>query len=162
MSEEQTIQSELLGKFPCLQDKVRLQRARRVFAEAPSAQIGKVFDFAVRDMGFSILCAITGLDLGGELGVIYHLARDSGVVLNLTTAVSRDCPRLQSVVSYFPAAEIYERELIDLLGFEVQGLGPGPRYPLPDDWPAGQYPLRKDWQAPAEASLPQESEEKDV
>ena len=28
---------------------------------------------------------------------------------------------------------------------QVQGLPPGNRYPLPDDWPQGQYPLRKDW-----------------
>ena len=45
----------------------------------------------------------------------------------------------------FPAAEIYERELIDLLGAKVAGLPEGKRYPLPDDWPAGEYPLRKDW-----------------
>ena len=38
---------------------------------------------------------------------------------------------------------------MDLLGFQVQGLTEGSRYPLPDVWPAGQYPLRKDWSAEA-------------
>ena len=32
-----------------------------------------------------------------------------------------------------------------MLGIKVEGLVPGRRYPLPDDWPKGQYPLRKDW-----------------
>ena len=98
-------------------------------------------------MQFTILCAMTGLDLGATLGVIYHLARPSGVVLNLATALPKDKPVLQSVTARFPAAAAYERELVDLLGFQVQGLPEGPRYPLPDNWPAGQHPLRKDWTA---------------
>jgi len=32
-----------------------------------------------------------------------------------------------------------------MLGVQIEGLPPGKRYPLPDNWPAGQYPLRKDW-----------------
>ena len=59
--------------------------------------------------------------------------------------VPKDEPVLQTVTGYFPAAELYEREMVDLLGMQVQGLPPGTRYPLPDGWPAGQYPLRKDW-----------------
>jgi Ni,Fe-hydrogenase III component G len=49
------------------------------------------------------------------------------------------------VTDRFPSAHIYERELIDLLGAKVEGLPPGNRYPLTDDWPKDQYPLRKDW-----------------
>ncbi len=98
-------------------------------------------------MEFSILCTITGLDLGDKLGVIYHLARVDGTVLNLSTSVSKEEPVIQSVTPYFPAADAYEREMVDLLGMQVQGLPPGYRYPLPDGWPEGQYPLRKDWNA---------------
>jgi membrane-bound hydrogenase subunit beta len=63
------------------------------------------------------------------------------------------------VTGMFPAADCYERELVDLLGFEVQGLPPGNRYPLPDGWPDGQHPLLKDWKidmldAPAAAAAP--------
>ena len=145
MAEEQDIQTQLTTRFAFLQDKVRVQRVRRLFADVPGESIREVFDYAVRQMGFSILCTITGMDLGPSLGVIYHLARENGIVLNIATSVPKEKPVLQTVISYFPAAEIYERELIDLLGMQVQGLPEGPRYPLPDDWPAGQYPLRKDW-----------------
>ena len=145
MGEEQTIQAALTTRFPALQDKIRVQRERRVFVDVPHADLAAVFDYIVKDMQFSILCAITGLDQDQSLGVIYHLARESGVVLNVATSVPKDKPVLQTVTGYFPAADVYEREMIDLLGMQVTGLTEGPRYPLPNDWPAGEYPLRKDW-----------------
>jgi len=95
-------------------------------------------------MDFSILCAITGLDQGATLGVMYHLARQNGTVLTLLAAVPKEAPILQSVTDYFPAADVYEREMVDLLGMDVRGLPQGSRYPLPDDWPKNVYPLRKD------------------
>jgi len=54
---------------------------------------------------------------------------------------------IKTITDIFPPADIYERELEDLLGAKVDGLGDGKRYPLPDDWPKGEYPLRKDWKA---------------
>ena len=147
MSGEAEIQSQLLQKFAFLEGKVRVARARRVFAEAPADKVGEVFAHATGAMGFTILCTITGLDLGENLGVIYHLARPSGEVLNLSTAVPKTQPVLQTVSGQFPAADCYERELVDLLGFQVRGLPAGNRYPLPDGWPAGQYPLRKERKA---------------
>ena len=145
MAEEKAVQAELVGKFPFLEARIRIPRARRMFAEAPAEQAGEVLDHLADRMQFTILCTITGLDLGATLGVVYHLARPSGIVLSLATAVPKEKPVLQSVTARFPAAAAYERELVDLLGFQVQGLPEGPRYPLPDNWPAGQHPLRKDW-----------------
>ena len=159
ITQEQVIQTELTAAYPCLQDKVRIQRTRRLYAAVSKEWIGEVFAFVVRNMDFSMLCAITGLDEGETLGAIYHLARPDGMVLNLSTSVPKDRPMLRSVTVFFPAADAYERELIDLLGFQVEGLGPGPRYPLPDNWPAGQYPLRKDWTAPDQAGPQREGSE---
>ena len=147
MSDEQATIAQLVQKFPFLEGKIRTPRQRRIFAEAPADKAREIFDYAVGPMGFSILCTITGLDLGENLGVIYHLSRTSGEVLNIQTAVPKAKPVLQTVTGTFPAADCYERELVDLLGFEVQGLPPGNRYPLPEGWPAGQYPLRKDWKS---------------
>jgi len=105
------------------------------------------FSYAVKEQGFSFLCTITGLDEGEYLSFIYHLAGKDGVVLNIKTKALKDKESIKTVTGYFPSAAIYERELIDLLGAKVEGLPEGIRYPLPDDWPAGQYPLRKDWDA---------------
>lgn len=143
MEETQSVLDDLMKNFPAVQ--ARVQRVRRVFAAVPMGEFMKVFNFAVEQMRFTILCTITGLDQGQELSVIYHLSRESGVTLNIVTSVPKDNPVLQTVSHVFPAADLYERELVDLLGMNVQGLPPGHRYPLPDTWPAGQFPLRKDW-----------------
>ena len=150
MADEQAIQADLAAAFPALADTIRIQRVRRLFVDVPSELLPQVFDHLVKKMQFGILCTITGLDQGATFGVIYHLARENGVVLNLCTSVPREKPVIKTVTAYFPAADLYERELVDLLGFQVDGLPPGNRYPLPDGWPADQHPLRKDWK-PAES-----------
>jgi membrane-bound hydrogenase subunit beta len=157
MSNEQAIQSQLVQQFPFLEGKFRIARERRIFVESPADKVREVFGHAVEKMDFTILCTITGLDLGENLGVIYHLSRTSGEVLNLSCSVPKTKPVLQTVTGMFPAADCYERELIDLLGFEVQGLPPGNRYPLPEGWPDGQHPLRKDWKVESlDAAFPKE------
>jgi len=146
-SQEPTIQEELQNAFPFLREHIKVARERRVFVETPLENFQEVFEHVVKKMGFSILCTITGLDMGEKLGAIYHLARPTGVILSLSTNVSKQAPVIHSITPYFPAADAYERELVDLLGFKVEGLPAGSRYPLPDGWPEGQYPLRKDWKA---------------
>jgi Ni,Fe-hydrogenase III component G len=39
----------------------------------------------------------------------------------------------------------YEKELESMLGFHVEGLPRGRRYPVAEDWPEDVFPLRKDW-----------------
>ncbi|HUJ25781.1 MAG TPA: NADH-quinone oxidoreductase subunit C [Myxococcales bacterium] len=122
-------------------------RARRVFAEVPAGSLRAVLEVAREELGFDALCAITGLDEGESLAAIYHLACAHGTVLSLKTRVPRASPSLPTVTDLFPGAADYERELDDLLGFHIEGLPPGRRYPLPEDFPRDQKPLRKDWSA---------------
>lgn len=144
MSDEQAVQSELVAKFPFLQDKIRVARERRLWAQMQGENFAAVFE-AAQAMGFTYLATITGLDEGDNLTAVYHMARPTGMMLSLRVSVPKSNPVLESICRRFPAAECYERELVDLLGMKVQGLPQGPRYPLPDGWPDGQYPLRKDW-----------------
>lgn len=145
MSSEETIKQELISKFGYLEGKIKIQRPRRIFLETEQQNFGEIFDYAVKHLKFPHLCTISGLDEQHKLSFIYHLAQDSGVLLNLKIAVPKENAVLKTVIAYFPGAEIYERELTDLLGVKIEGLPAGHRYPLTDDWPAGQYPLRKDW-----------------
>lgn len=146
MSErELKIEQELSGKFTYLKDRVRVQRDRRIFVEVDYNNFIEVFEYAIDSLNFTFLCTITGLDEGDRISFIYHLATQNGIILNIKTAVAKDKPVIKSIIGYFRGAEIYERELEDLLGVKVEGLPEGKRYPLPDDWPKGQYPLRKDW-----------------
>jgi Ni,Fe-hydrogenase III component G len=144
MNESEKLKAALEEKFVYLKDAIRLQRERRLWTEVGSDLFFDVLTFA-REIGFDHLTTITGLDEGESLAFIYHLSTQAGTMLNLKTRVLKDKESLPSVTALFPGAAIYERELADLFGARVDGVPPGVRYPLPDDWPAGQYPLRKDW-----------------
>jgi membrane-bound hydrogenase subunit beta len=145
MSKEESIAQELSKKFPYLEGGIKITRPRRIFLEVDSARLEEVLEYALKNLGFLHLISITGLDEQDKLGFIYHLGQDSGVVLNLKISVLKTHPVIKTITKYFSGAEIYERELVDLFGAKVEGLPAGNRYPLTDDWPAGQYPLRKDW-----------------
>lgn len=144
-AKEEKIQGDLTAKFSFLADKVRVQRERRIFADIPAANFRDVLDYAVKNLEFEFLCTITGLDEGENLSFIYHLTRQDGIVLNFKISVPKNNPVIKTITDYFKGADIYEREVMDLLGAKVEGLPEGKRYPLPDDWPADEYPLRKDW-----------------
>ncbi len=145
MTAEEKIKQELTDRFGFAPDAVRVPRHRRIFLQVPQADFEKVFVFARDELKFRHLISITGLDEGKDLAFIYHLAQEGGIILNVKFTVDKERPVIKSVIRYFPGAEIYERELVDLFGARVEGLPEGNRYPLTDDWPAGQYPLRKDW-----------------
>lgn len=145
MANEEAIKTELSSKFSFLADKIVVQRARRLFVDVSQDHFRAVFEYAAKQMGFIHLCLMTGLDDGNNLQFIYHLSKMDGTVLNLRTTAPKSNPVIKTVTDIFPGGVIYEREVIDLLGAKVEGIPPGLRYPLPDDWPANQFPLRKDW-----------------
>lgn len=136
---------ELIKKFSYLESAISTPRVRRISLLVSQDKFFEVFDFLVKDLQFTHLCAITGLDEGQFLSFIYHITTENGIVINLKTQVPKENPVIKTVMPYFPCAEVYERELIDLLGAVVDSLPPGNRYPLPDDWPRDEFPLRKDW-----------------
>jgi Ni,Fe-hydrogenase III component G len=144
MSEE-NIKRELEDKFTYLKDAVIIKRKGRIFTQVPLDKFHEVFVYAVKQMRFLALSAITGLDKGDNFEVIYHLNQEGKILLNLSVSLDKENPEVKSVTPYCLSADIYERELMDLLGIKVSGLAAGHRYPLSDDWPKGEYPLRKDW-----------------
>lgn len=145
MTKEERIQKDLVEKFGFLADKIKVQRERRIFADVPAQNFRAVLEYAIKELDFVFLCTMTGLDEGDNLAFMYHLTRQDGVMLNLKITAAKANPVIQTVTDIFRGAEIYEREVMDLLGAKVEGLPEGKRYPLPDDWPEGEYPLRKDW-----------------
>jgi len=145
VSAEDDIKQAFIQKFNYSDGKITLKRPRRLFLDTDLARFDEIFGYAVKELKFSHLASITGLDEGDVLSFIYHLCQESGIMLNLKLSVPKNNPVIKTVTGYFLSADIYERELADLFGAIVEGLKPDNRYPLPDDWPKGQYPLRKDW-----------------
>ncbi len=151
MDKTENIISDLCKNFKFLEGRANVKRVRRMFVEIPIENNGSLKDIMkyLRDnKDFTFLCTVTGLDSGENFEVIYHLADDSGNLINLKILTPRSEPVIESVTPVFTGAVFYERELKDLFGIEIRGLPEGRRYPLPDDWPEGQYPLRKDWKKP--------------
>src|SRR5512142_3096743 len=118
--------------FPALAGKVTEARPRRVFVDVPAECFDEVLEAARARLGFDRLVTITGMDDKEQLAALYTLAGPGGVALSLRLRVPRAQPALKTITDRFPAGELYERELVDLLGFEVVGLPPGRRYPLPE------------------------------
>jgi Ni,Fe-hydrogenase III component G len=104
-----------------------------------------VVGLRVKRLGF--LSAITGLDSGGEDGVLevlYHFCV-AAAVITLRLRLPRENAVVQSLCEVIPSAESFERELSEMFGVKVTAL-PNPDYLyLPDNWPEGSYPLRKDF-----------------
>jgi Ni,Fe-hydrogenase III component G len=142
---EENIKKDMIQKLNVPADKIKILRARRLSCEVEYENFAGLLDGLVKTLNFRILCTITGLDDGEKLSAIYHIAQENGIVLNLKTSVSKNNPIIRTITNYFPAADVYERELADLLGFKIDGIGEGNRYPLTDNWPKNEFPLRKDW-----------------
>ncbi len=90
------------------------------------------------------LSTITGVDLGEEILVIYHIDCGEGALLNLKLFLPKKAPILPSITDIFPGAILYERDLMEMLGVEVENHPDPRRLFLPEDWPEGNYPLRKE------------------
>jgi Ni,Fe-hydrogenase III component G len=149
----ENVPAALEARFPALAGHTRAPRPRRVFVDAPADIFREVVDHACDALGYDRLVTITGMDEKDAFAALYSLGHADGSLLNVRLRVPRDAPRVPTLTARFPGAVNYERELEDLLGFVVEGLAPGRRYPLPDDWPLDQKPLRKDWK-PAGAATP--------
>lgn len=115
---------------------------RHIFATTDEQRCRRALQ-ALKDRGIAHLSTITGVDLGGGIAVIYHVDC-GGVMLNLRLEVPKDAPRVRTVTDIFPGAVLYERDLMEMLGVEVEHHPDPRRLFLPDDWPAGRYPLRKE------------------
>jgi NADH:ubiquinone oxidoreductase subunit C len=150
MSVEENLKHKLESRFPHMKDTVVVQRTRRMSADVAQERFFEVFDYLINEMQFTHLCTITGMDEVESFGIIYHLSREGEIVFSLRIHISHDNPKIKTVTGYFLEADAYERELNDLLGIEIEGLAPGHRYPLPDNWPKEDHPLRKDWKPESE------------
>jgi Ni,Fe-hydrogenase III component G len=142
---EVALTEQLVKRFPFLDGKIRAPRARRIFIDDITDKFDEVFKYAISELEFTILCTISGMDELERIAFAYHIARPDGTILTIRKSAPKNDPVINTITGTFFGADIYERELVDLLGVKVKGLKEGKRYPLPDDWPEGEYPLRKDW-----------------
>jgi len=116
---------------------------RRIFLRVDKEHLLSIVQF-LKDIGFTHLSTISGVDKGEVFELLYHFA-DENCVVSVRITTPRNKPKIPSICSIIPGAILYERELQDMFGIIVENI-PDPRpLVLSDDWPQGAYPLRKDW-----------------
>jgi NADH-quinone oxidoreductase subunit C len=96
------------------------------------------------DVCFDFLVCLTGMDYGQELGVVYHL-RSTKYGLELvvkTRTTDRQDPHFDSVTDIWKTADLFEREVYDLLGIKFTNHPDLRRLFLDKSW---GHPLRKDY-----------------
>ncbi len=102
-----------------------------------------VFKTLVDADEYTAVSAITGLDLGANVGVYYHV-RTSNAFLTIEVEGPKDNPKIQRVADIVPSASLHELEVSDLMGVVVEGNPRTGHFVLPETWPEGVFPLRKD------------------
>src|ERR1700690_1371095 len=103
---------------------------------------------ALHEAKWGYLCAITGLDDGPEanqMEALYHFAHDSAITTLRVRAPRSTEASVPTIADIIPPAVFFERELHEMLGFDVKGLSDSSRLFLPDDFPADLYPMRTDY-----------------
>jgi len=90
------------------------------------------------------IIALTGLDLGEKIGLMYHIRTNEDAIVTIITDVPKENPKIPTIADLIPGAEFHERETADLFGVIFEGHPNPARLVLPDDWPDNLYPLRKD------------------
>lgn len=117
---------------------------RRIFLKVDKKDLVETMDFLKKNFNFYHISTISGVDIGENFEILYHLANEN-CVLTVRTLTPRNDPKVPTITGVIPGATLYEREIQDMFGIKVEGHPNPVRLLLPDDWPEGEYPLRKDW-----------------
>lgn len=125
---------------------VTIPKKRRIFVYIKKDALEETMEYLVKDLKFKHLSTITGVDLGKEIEVIYHLSYKGSIMLSARLAVSKKNPNIPTIIDIIPGAILYEREVHDLLGVKFEGHPDLSPLILPEKWPKGVYPLRKEYQ----------------
>ena len=144
-----------------LKDKVQIQLGQLGTAAVNTTNglHRDVLQAMIEADGKTAITAITGLDLGATLGLLYHI-RTSNAFITIRAEVPKDNPKIQTITDILPGAVFSELEVADLLGVIFEGNPTPGHFILSEYWPEGVYPLRKDVKA-AEVKLnPAPAEEK--
>jgi membrane-bound hydrogenase subunit beta len=130
--------------------KVTQLRKGEVMIEVDQNNVKKFISQLVNELNVRHLLTITGLDLGQNIGIIYHFSHEREMV-NVRTLVPKSKPTAVSIVEIVPGAILYEMEVHDMLGVIFPG---NPwmdrKLLLPDTWPADLPPPLLKTSKPAE------------
>ena len=124
--------------------ELKVPRPRKAYILLKPERHRDAISLLLKKVKEPILSTISGVDLGNEIELNYHMACEGTITLK--NRVNREKPVTKTITDILPGANLYEREIFDLLGVVFEGHPNLERLLLPDAWPKGNYPLRRDWQ----------------
>jgi Ni,Fe-hydrogenase III component G len=133
---------EVIGNENVLETKI--PRERRATIRIKTEKLREAVTYLKEKEGLFHLATISGVDLGDEREIVYHLNKKD-LILNLKVRVPASNPVVPSITSIINGAILYEREVNDLIGVYPEGHPNPKRLVLSDDWPDGINPLLKKW-----------------
>lgn len=122
--------------------EARLKRLNAAYVSTSREKLLEVMGYLYGE-GFNHITTITAVDKKENYELVYHL-RNQGFALNLKVTVPKDDPKIPSVTGIQAGANLYEREVNDLMGIFPEGHPNPARLILDYDWPEGLHPLRKE------------------
>ncbi|MEM3397759.1 MAG: NADH-quinone oxidoreductase subunit C [Nitrososphaerota archaeon] len=143
MNEDEIITS-LKNRFGERVHNSKIAKPRRVYVEVDASIIREALSYMRGSLGFDHLSTITGLDSEERIELIYHIVCGNSIVVSMKTNVLKTNPKIGSISDIYVTAELYEREVYDLLGVRFEEHPNLSRLILPEDWPENLHPLRKE------------------
>jgi NADH-quinone oxidoreductase subunit C len=102
---------------------------------------------ALQSAGYNFLEDVTAVDWypsEPRFQIVYHILSHSlKERIRLVVKLASDAAAIDSIVSIWPSANFYEREIFDLFGIHFGGHPNLRRIMMPEDWEG--HPLRKDY-----------------
>jgi len=129
--------------------KVVTLRKGETVVEVDKDNLRPLITRLVQDLKLRLLTTITGLDLGQEIGIMYHFSHERETI-HVRTKVAKTAAA-PSIVKIIPGAILYEMEVHDMFGTGFEG-NPwnDKKLLLPDNWPSDLPPPLLKSSKPAE------------
>lgn len=142
---DEDVLKSLTDKF---KDKIidpKNPRDRRLFFKIAKEDNFEIVKFLKEKMGFVHCATITGCDSKTHFEIMYHLFDNQNTICTVKAQVPKEDPFLESITPLIAGANLYERELFDILGVTTKNHPNLKRLVLPEDYPVDAHPMLKDW-----------------
>jgi Ni,Fe-hydrogenase III large subunit/Ni,Fe-hydrogenase III component G len=142
------VTTEIANALNVAEHRVRATPPGEAAIEVPAADLPSVADAVVQSLNARLL-SLFGADERAQRGrfVVHHVwslpKRDT--FLTVSAPVNPLEPSFPSITARHPAANWFEREVMDYFGLVPEGHPNPERVALHDDWPEGAWALRKDF-----------------
>lgn len=150
-----TAVSEIAAALQVAEHRVRMRRAEEATLEASTEDLPSIADAVVAGLD-ARLVSLFATDERASRGhfVVHHVwsLPKLATFLCVAAPVDSGAPSFPSIAATHPAANWFEREVMDYFGLVPLGHPNPERVALHDDWPEGAWALRKDF--PPDAQVP--------